>query len=441
MTFTLCVFAISVALMIFSVLFKPYIKIGKARLGLYYIITVIGAAVLLISGELPLSFAIDKITAETAVNPIKILALFISVSLISLYLGNSGFFDFIAEKVFTKTDKGGLKLFIILFAVVSLLTAFTSNDIVILTFTPPVCIFCKKAKVSPVPYLFGEFVAANVWSMALIIGNPTNVYLAGSFGISFFNYLSVMALPAVAAGIVSLAVLLLIFRKPLSATANAGGYNELSFGKENRVPVRINRTLMGISLTHLFICLVLLAAAEFIGLETYLVCVICALSLTVFYAVYCIIKEKTLKRVIKVFAGAPYELIPFVLSMFVLVLALSYCNFTEKLSDALVAGKPADGVRFGFLSAASSNLLNNIPMSVLFEKIIAGKSVSALYGAVIGSNIGAFITPVGALAGIMWSKILSDYGVKFPFWKFFVFGGLVAIPTLAAATFTLLITL
>ena len=56
-------------------------------------------------------------------------------------------------------------------------------------------------------------------------------------------------------------------------------------------------------------------------------------------------------------------------------------------------------------------------MSVLFERIIDGGSLAALYGAVIGSNIGAFITPVGALAGIMWNKILGEYGVKLPFIK------------------------
>lgn len=438
MAFTLCVFAISVALMICSVLFKPYIKIGKARIGLYYIITVIGAAVLLISGKLPFSFAIEKITAKTAVNPIKILALFLSVSLISLYLGDSGFFDFIAEKVFMKTKSGTVKLFIILFAVVSVLTAFTSNDIVILTFTPPVCIFCKKAKISPVPYLFGEFVAANVFSMALLIGNPTNVYLAESFGISFFSYLSVMALPAVCSGGISLAVLLLLFNKTLKRRPDCENAEKQN---ETRAPVKINGVLMGVSLFHLFACLILLAAAEFIGIESYLICLICAISLTAFYLTYCIVKEKSVKRLFKVFAGAPYELIPFVLSMFIIVLSLHYCGFTEKLTTALITGKNIDAVSFGFLSAAASNLLNNIPMSVLFEKIIAGSSPAALYGAVIGSNIGAFITPVGALAGIMWNKILADYKIKFPFIKFFVFGLIVAVPALATATLSLLFTL
>jgi arsenical pump membrane protein len=69
-------------------------------------------------------------------------------------------------------------------------------------------------------------------------------------------------------------------------------------------------------------------------------------------------------------------------------------------------------------------------MSVLFEQIVAGKSVFALYGAIIGSNVGAFLTPVGALAGIMWSKILKKYGVSLSFKKFIFYGVILAIPTM-----------
>ena len=80
-------------------------------------------------------------------------------------------------------------------------------------------------------------------------------------------------------------------------------------------------------------------------------------------------------------------------------------------------------------------------MRVLFEGVINGASVPALYGAVIGSNIGAFITPVGALAGIMWNKILSRYGQNLSFVKFCAYGIVVAVPTLLSSIGALLIVL
>ena len=116
--------------------------------------------------------------------------------------------------------------------------------------------------------------------------------------------------------------------------------------------------------------------------------------------------------------------------MFVIVLALKECGAINALNGLLVNGNKLDGLLFGLYSAGSANLLNNIPMSVMFEGIIGSSSISAVYGAIIGSNVGAFITPVGALAGIMWSKILEDYGVKLPFLKFVKYGVIIAIPTL-----------
>ena len=80
----------------------------------------------------------------------------------------------------------GIRIF---FFLISVLIIFTSHDIIILTFTPFLCYFCKRCKISPLPYLIRKFVAANTWSSLLIIGNPTNIYLASYENISsFFNW-------------------------------------------------------------------------------------------------------------------------------------------------------------------------------------------------------------------------------------------------------------
>ena len=84
-------------------------------------------------------------------------------------------------------------------------------------------------------------------------------------------------------------------------------------------------------------------------------------------------------------------------------------------------------------------------MSVLFSSItngIAGpQQAGALYASIIGSNLGAFLTPIGALAGIMWMGMLKNHGVKLSFLKFAEYGAIVSIPTLAAALIGLMIRL
>ncbi len=416
-----------------AVIIKPYVSVGKFKLGLYWLICLAGAVLMLALGCVSLETVWSGITANTSVNPIKILTLFISMTLLSIYLGDAGFFDYVADRVFLKSKGGQLKLFLILYAVVSVLTVFTSNDIIILTFTPPICIFAKRAKISPLPFLFGEFIAANTWSMMLIVGNPTNIYLAQSMGISFANYFSVMWLPTVAGGLVSLAVLLLIFRKQLSKPI----FREQT--KINAYTPKVVKIPMLVTVAHLLICIVALAFADLLQIEMWIICLSLTLSMTIFKIVYDFIVVNSIRPVLNTLKKAPFELIPFVLSMFVIVLALKENGVTNLLSSMLVGKTQADGVSFGFLSALSANLLNNIPMSVLFEKIISGASMPAIYGAIIGSNVGAFITPVGALAGIMWSKILAKYDIKMPFNKFLLYGSTVAIPTLTASALSLLL--
>lgn len=439
MALSVIIAGITVLLMVTTVLVKPFIKVGSHKIGLYWVVCLIGALTLILTGEISFSSVILGITAKSSVNPLKILTLFLSMTLLSVYLGDAGFFDFIADKIFLRTKGGKIKLFLSLYAVVSILTVFTSNDVIILTFTPTICIFARKAKISPLPFLLGEFVAANTWSMTLIVGNPTNVYLAQSAGITFAEYLSVMILPAITGGIVGLGMILLIFRKDLFSPITHVSQGLMIISPTTHA--KIVKTPMFVAIAHLVVCIVLLAISDFIGVEMWLICLFLALSLTVFDLIYDLAVVKSLKPIWRSIKKEPYDLIPFVLSMFVIVLALKGCGLIDILNGLLVTGKNSDGLSFGILSALSANLLNNIPMSVMFESIIASESIPAVYGAVIGSNVGAFISPVGALAGIMWSKILGDYGVKFPFAKFVLYGSAVALPTLLASSGVLLLVL
>lgn len=439
MTLTIIIAAVTIIAMITVVLVKPYITVCGHNLGLYWIVCLLGAVLMLVCGCITPAAVFDGITAKSSVNPLKILTLFLSMTLLSVYLGDAGFFDFIADSIFLRAKGGKVKLFLILYAVVSILTVFTSNDVIILTFTPPICIFARKAKISPLPFLLGEFVAANTWSMTLIIGNPTNVYLAQSAGITFAEYLSVMYLPALLGGLTGLGMIFLLFKKELLSPIKEFNGN-LPVTRPD-AKVKIHKTPMLVAIFHLLACIILLSISDIIGVEMYLICLTLALSLTVFDLIYDLAVEKSAAPVWRSIKKEPYELIPFVLSMFVIVLALKTSGAIEVLNKILISGNLSDGISIGFLSAAAAKLLNNIPMSVMFESIIGQSSYPAVFGAVIGSNVGAFITPVGALAGIMWSKILGNYGVKFPFRKFVMYGTAIAIPTLIASLGGLLITL
>ncbi len=431
--YSVCIIAglVCVALVL-TVLTNPSINIGKYHIRIFYwTAPVLGSIALLLFRLLPLPVMWEGLTSSGSINPLKILTLFISMTTLSIYLDEVGFFSYIAgiSLKFAKTSQ--LRLFCVLFLLVSVLTVFTSNDIIILTFTPFICYFSKKAEIDPMPYLFGEFVAANTWSMMLIIGNPTNIYLATANGIGFGTYTAHMLLPTLFAGITAFLLLLMIFRKPLSQPISI---------KEEKPAIR-DKGLVIIGLLHLVFCTILLILSSYIGLEMWYITLGFAVSLFLCVTIYK--KKKGVKErvLLHTIMRAPWELIPFVLSMFLLVLTLDRYQVTTIISDFF--GTDHLVWKYGIASFLSANVMNNIPMSVAFSSIVShlleADRLPAAYASIIGSNIGAYFTPLGALAGIMWSGILNKMGIPFSFRKYISYCIRISIPVLIAALLGLLI--
>ena len=416
--------AVTVALMIASILFYPKLRIKKLNISLYWVIALSGAIILLIVKRQYISDVGQSLIANTAINPLKILVLFISMTVLSIFLDELGFFKLLASIILKRAKSGQTKLFIYLYITVSVLTMFTSNDIIILSFTPFICYFAKNAKIDPIPFLATEFVAANTWSMALIIGNPTNIYLATASGIGFLEYLKVSILPTLTAGAVAFCMLYLMFRKKLRAPVE---------GESEQVVIE-DKLLLWVGIAHLGICTLFLAIGSYIGVEMWLVSACAVASLVLFNGVIAIVRKRAPAPLLGCAKRVPYQLVPFLLSMFAMIVILAKEGVTENIASLL--GTDFTVLKYGIASFFSANIINNIPMSVLFSSIISASSAnaeSAVYATVIGSNISAFFTPIGALAGIMWSSILNEHGYKFGYLNFLKIGVVIALPTLLAS--------
>ena len=431
MLLAVSVFAAACLLMIAGVLYLPKLRIGRLSLDSYWVPPLLGALLLLATSAVSFSTVLASFFSESAVNPLKILVLFLSMTVLSVFLDEVGFFRVLAAAVLRRAAGGQRRLFFILYFTVALLTVFTSNDVVILSFTPFICYFAKHAGIDPMPYLAAEFVAANTWSMMLVIGNPTNIYLATAAGVDFVTYLRVMLLPTLLSGVVGLLVLYRLYHRRL----------------RHRIVVRAERErvddplLLAVGLFHLIVCTVLLAVGSYVALPMWLVALGSVLSLFLVTLAVSLLRRRSPRLLGASLARAPWPLIPFVLSMFVLILGLGEVGVTARLSS-LLASLP-EIPTYGVASFLASNLVNNIPMSVLFSEILSvgGVSAAGVYATVIGSNVGAFFTPIGALAGIMFGTILRRHGHAFGYREFLRLGVTVAVPSLAAALFGLFLVL
>ncbi|MFA5659916.1 MAG: SLC13 family permease [Bacilli bacterium] len=416
---------LTLVIMICSLLFFPKIKLGKKVFDAYWIIVLLGATFIILTFTLDLKSLWSGLINNNAMNPVKLVILFIMMTFFSLLLDELGFFKWAAFLLLKKIKNSQMTLFISLYFLVALLTIVTSNDVIILTFTPLVIYFAREAKIKPLPYLFAILTAANTWSIMLIVGNPTNMYLALNAGVSFFEYFKVLYLPAIGAGLSGLFVLLLLFRQDL----------KLKFeGTEETFKMQ-DKPLTFLTLFMMVSTLILLAIANFIKIELYLIVLMMALFLTVLAFIYLFSKKKDFAPLTNAYLKAPWSFIPLVLSMFVLVETLKQNGAITYFATLLTNGNVI--LNYGLSSFLTSNLMNNQPMSMLFSEILLSANaldrLPAMYASVIGSNLGVLLTPLGALAGLMWMNILKNSHVELNFFSYIKHIFLVGILTMVVS--------
>lgn len=416
---SLIIAGITILLIILSSLLFPTIKIKKIKLQTYWIVALVGAILLLLIKEVTISELYTHFTSSK-IGPLQILILFISMTILSIFLDEVNFFKHLATVVTNHVKGKQIYIFLSLYALTSILTVFTSNDIIILTFTPFICYFARHTKINPIPYLIAEFIAANTWSMMLIIGNPTNIYIATSFGIDFVEYFMKMAIPTIITGISTLLLMLIVFRKKLKEPINL---------EEEHATIK-SKFLLIVGLFNLITCTVILAVSSYINIEMWIVTLIFCMSLIISTLIYALVKKEKPVILLNTLKRAPWNLIPFLLSMFTIVYALTKCGALNVLIK--VFENTDSNFVYGIASFLACNLLNNIPMSVLFTEILelSHANVNNIYTVIAASNIGAFLTPIGALAGIMWLSLLKKQKLKFSFVSFIKYGSIFAIPAI-----------
>lgn len=425
---SLYIFIITIFLMMVSLIKFPKLHIFKKNIQTHWLIIITGAFFTVIFGVVHIDDLLKLMFSDSSMNPVKLVILFIFLTIISLFLDEVGLFKFLSYKVIDWFKDSQIKVFIAVYFLTGILTVFTSNDVVILTLTPFVIYFSKHVKINPIPYLFSILTASNTFSIILIIGNPTNIYIASTLNVDFFEYLKVMFLPGLVAGFMGFFMNFFVFRKLLKQPME----------KVDGAVKLLEPKLVIVSSIILLMTIVLMSISNFIKLEMWLITIIMGIVLTVFAFIYLKVKKLSLSPLIQTYKRAPWNFIPMVLGMFILIVGLLNDGYIEMLNQFLSNLNPVFG--YGLTSHILSNALNNQPLSILFAEAL--KSVSAepyiyskVFASIIGTNTAVLFTPFGALAGLMWFDILKENEVDMNFKIYFKYmipiGTVIVISSLA----------
>ena len=410
--------ALTILAMTLSFFVFPTINIKGKRIDTYWLITTIGAILILLFNISTAGDILNLFIQNNSTNPFKIIVLFLSLTFISKFLDAVGLFNFLASRA-SRIGKGNqFIIFTAFYFLISLLTIATNNDIIIIV-TPIMIYFAKASKIKPMPYLIMVCFVLNTLSTTFLTTNVSNLYLGSFFGITYFDYLAKLTPVSLILMLILYVLLILVFYKDLKVKI------EVEVEKE---PIK-NKFLLVLGLTSLALTTVFLIISNLINVEMYLITLIFALIDLIIGSIYCFIKKEDKIYIFKPVKTLPYEFIPFLISMFIIISSLNQTDLLLQIGNLLnsIESIEAEVFAYGLTSAISANLVNNVPMSLLYANILnanALTTVDNVYAAILASNLCALITPCGALSSLMFMRICKENEVKISYLDYMKFAPL-----------------
>jgi arsenical pump membrane protein len=332
------------------------------------------------------------------------------IGMMSELAREQGVFDWVAS-VAVRGAKGSCsRLFLLIYSAGTLVTIFMSNDATAVVLTPAILTAVRKAKVSPLPYLFVCALIANAASFVLPISNPANLVV-------FHTGMPPLSI------LVTFLVMRLFFRDELSKSI-ACEIEEAKLSGNGKL------VLTGLALM-IVVLLTASAMKKDLGLPTCLA----ALVITA------VVSIKVRSNPINLAREISWATLLLVAGLFVMVDAVESqgaLHLTQQwLARASSLGENVGAMVAGFAVGIANNFVNNLPLG-----LVAGGTIEAAHtkglmanAVMIGVDLGPNLCVTGSLATILWLLALrkdsgGDTGgekLDVSFWKFLKVGS-VAMP-------------
>lgn len=374
----------------------PWLKMNRATIAL------VGATALVALGALSLDEAFAAIDLDT-------LLLIFAMMVINANLRFSGFFNLVVAKV-SGVGHSPRQLLLLVVLASGFLSALFLNDTIVLVFTPLVIEVTRSLRLPPLPYLMALATSANIGSVATVIGNPQNMLIGTSSGISFGAFAAALAPVALGGLVIAWAILMLVYREDLAP-------REIAFEKPPRIRIRKPRLVKSLSATALLLLL------AFLGVPV-------ALAAAIGASVLLITRRM---RPHRVFKEIDVTLLVFFASLFVVTASVAHSplfrGWLAPLENLLQKG-PAGLIALG---AVLSNLISNVPAVLLLRPSIAAlpNPEPAWLLLAMATTLAGNLTLLGSVANLIVAETAARQGVKLSFGAYLKAGLPITLLTLA----------
>jgi arsenical pump membrane protein len=382
-----------------------------------------GAALMVVAGPMRLGDVPD-VLHETA----DVLLFLAGMMVLTVLVEQAAVFEFLAELCARLARGSGILLFCLVFLLGAIVTALLSLDVTVIVLTPIVYAVTIRRRLNALPFMFACTFVANTASLVFPVSNLTNLLVYHQLHIDFTGFAARMRLPNLVAAVANLLVFLWIFRGQLPRRFDTDQPGPLPtvdwwFLTASAVLTVSLAALFTLGLTHRP-----LAWAAVGG----------ALILLVIGVASRRVEPGLLRR------DVSWPVLVFVVGMLIVVRGLER-GWLDSV-DITVPSSQGQALLVGVAGATiGSNIVNNVPMTLLAIPVIertTGSAHEALaYGVLVGSNIGPTLTTYGSLATMLWLAIVRKRGLDISTREYLRIGFLATPPILAAATAALWVTL
>jgi Na+/H+ antiporter NhaD/arsenite permease-like protein len=377
----------------------PYLRMNRTTIAL------VGAAALMAVG------AITQQQAFAAIDLGTIMLLF-AMMVINTNLRMAGFFRLVGNRVLQLANTPYSLLGLVVVAS-GVLSALFMNDPICLLFTPLVIEVTQHLGRNPIPYLIGLATAANIGSTATITGNPQNLIIGQSSGISYITFLLHLAPIALIGLFICWCVIVAIYREEFARPLTRVQMSD----PRPYWPLLNRSTIVVFGMLIAFLVGVPIASATFVAAGLLLISRI---------------------RVGKLL-DVDWGLLAFFSGLFIVTGAIETTGLSTMLFKGLSPILHGGVTSLSIVTVLLSNVVSNVPAVLLLrpEMQTFVNPQQAWLTLAMASTLAGNLTLLGSVANLIVAEVAAEQNVKLGFMEYLRAGLPITILTLTVGIFWL----